>query len=262
MNKRREAPIKIFGSLILQFDDADVGEPFDSPLLPPDAIHWSEAMDYIGQDVTIYGLVASNYIDKYDYKDLVDQGILDTGLKNHLVSIAVGETFPDDDVLEEVIWGKKPSKWPESGHLPWSKENPQPDDDDNYDEEDNDFERPLYDDTLVIITGVPFKYDGILKIRVSDPYGVMVFDPIKDKFVYPGIVDLENWVSYSDDYLTDDDDGDDDSPAHHDYYPYDMDYRPGDYTIDNMGREVPVVHTEKGADMYWDEDNECWIVLE
>lgn len=206
-DKKGETSVKSYESIILRFNGYSDGERklsespglqeffFNSALLPPYAIHWSEAEAHLGESVFIYGFVTSVYIDKFNYKHLVDHNILETGPNNHSVSITVGLDLEllDTDLLKEVIWGKDWRKWPVEGRIPWVPWDPEG----VFQDYEPDFlGRLLCDNTLVVISGIPFEYNDVVRIRITDSHRIMVYDPIKNKFVHPGIVDSASWASY------------------------------------------------------------------
>lgn len=103
--------------------------------IPPDAIEWSKAKQYIGKTVTLYGSVkGSEYARTSNGKPTF---------------IDVGADYPSKNRLSVTIWGKNRDKFssaPES----------------------------LYESKTIAVTGKVYLYDGVCHVEVSSPDQITV----------------------------------------------------------------------------------------
>lgn len=129
---------------------------FNKTLLPNGVIHWSEAKNHIGEQVSVYGEVASTYFDWDEYVRWI--GYPEFAFDPPPTFIELGAKFPNKELVKLVIWGRDRDK----------------------------FQRPpdeAFKNSTVIVTGVPYLYADIVTIKVIDPANIRTLDPIPNLYV-------------------------------------------------------------------------------
>ena len=203
--------------------------------LPEGLIHWSQAREHIGELVRVYGEVADTYFDWDEYERYV--GYPEVEVEPPPTFLEIGAKFPNKERLRVVIWGRD-----------WNK-----------------FKRPpdkQFENTVIVITGIPYLYKDMVHIQVSGPEGITKTTPIENIYVSPNYAKLLGIYGRT-------------KPVfpralaraererrrrmYERWEDADL-YDGGDYTVNEWGEPVEVVSIPgTNSTMYFDEDN-GWIV--
>lgn len=220
---------------------------FDPVKLPKGVIHWSEAKEHIGENVSIYGEVVSGYFNWNEYEKNI--GFPEYGFKIPPTFIGIGAEYPDPNMLQVVIWGGDRAKF-----------NPHPE--------------TALKDKVVIISGKPYKYKDKTCVCVSSPNQIQIVEPIDDLYSHHDFQEEHFGASNIEDELTPEEkrlkpvytipytppEGDW-GLTRFDYENYPPGYIGDSFYIDYRGQRCDVLSDPDGSGpiMYWDSDNDAWV---